>query len=494
MAIKASFHSLSVLFATMASPSDFPRRAAFAQMPSHRLSKPRLSQAPQHNPYDKFTQDEFDAWIGGITGALRRALGQEDEVVSPHVTSSHYSEQSNSSDEEEVQRLVEFPDESSGEESEASFSSSTARRISKGKARDPRDGPGFGRGHQNEPIFIDSDSDEEEEDGEAGEAEDGEDGEEDEAIEEWDSQSEEDDDERDIGLAEAESSVQARIRREKQEFVEEDEDEDEDEEGEEFGGDEQQGEDDENKYDAPSPGQSSSPVLFVDSDEELEIHDMTSQGSVPDDITERFDEDDANSPLSTSIRIGPPRHRAKQRHVFVAEARDLGVENYEDIQPSVNDTCGCFSCFSKLRVNGRLLKAFPPHETISQDKEDESIELPDRWAGPETYAEDYYSGGDVKESHSSAADILGMEYDEWQQATTTGDPSLSPPSQRSVEQYNEVAQAQDVIQLDVDEIQPLTEDTCMYFRYLPFPPLTILKLFRQQFLKTIIFLSCRINL
>ena len=43
---------------------------------------PKVSKAPQHNPYDKFTQDEFDAWIGGITSALKRALVQEDELVS----------------------------------------------------------------------------------------------------------------------------------------------------------------------------------------------------------------------------------------------------------------------------------------------------------------------------------------------------------------------------------------------------------------------------
>ncbi|KAG6879914.1 hypothetical protein C0992_009578 [Termitomyces sp. T32_za158] len=416
----------------MASPSELSRRPALARMPSHPLPKPRLSQAPQHNPYDKFTQDEFDAWIGGITGALKRALGQEDQVVSPPVTSSPYSEQFSSSDEEEVERLIEFVGNSSDEETETSLSYSTARRVSKGKARDPRDGPGFGRGEQNEPIFIGSDSDEEEEESEDGE---------DEVIEEWDSQSEEDDNEPDIDWEEAESSVQARIR-EKQDVVEENEeekeaeeeaeddeddedaeDEGDEEEEEESGGDEQQGEDDEDSYDAPFHKQSSPPVL-VDSDEEVGVHDLAYQRPALDGtehILQRSDEDTTDSSLATSIRVGPPRYRAKQRHVSPA-----GVENYDDVQPLANDT------------------SFPPHEIISPANEDTFVELPDRWVGPETYAEDYFSGGDVKESHNSAADVLGMEHDE---------------RQHSLERCDKVAQAQDVIQLGIDEVQPLSEDT-----------------------------------
>lgn len=38
----------------------------------------KIHKAPIYNPYDKFSQVEFDDWIGGITGALRRALGDED--------------------------------------------------------------------------------------------------------------------------------------------------------------------------------------------------------------------------------------------------------------------------------------------------------------------------------------------------------------------------------------------------------------------------------
>src|SRR5258708_28728157 len=41
--------------------------------------KLKTSRAPMVNPYDKFTQPEFDVWIGDMTNSLRRALGFEDE-------------------------------------------------------------------------------------------------------------------------------------------------------------------------------------------------------------------------------------------------------------------------------------------------------------------------------------------------------------------------------------------------------------------------------
>ena len=50
---------------------------------------PKSKRPPIHNPYDKFTQPEFDAWIDNITGALKRALGQieaDDESKAPQCT------------------------------------------------------------------------------------------------------------------------------------------------------------------------------------------------------------------------------------------------------------------------------------------------------------------------------------------------------------------------------------------------------------------------
>ena len=73
--------------------------------------------APIHNPYDKFTQSEFDAWIGDITGALRRALGQEDAV--PKATRNVLKAENSIYD----------------EVGEDSFAELKARRAAKGKQR-----------------------------------------------------------------------------------------------------------------------------------------------------------------------------------------------------------------------------------------------------------------------------------------------------------------------------------------------------------------------
>ncbi|KAH0588784.1 hypothetical protein H2248_004585 [Termitomyces sp. 'cryptogamus'] len=439
----------------MTSP-DFPRRSAFAQTPPHLLPTSKVSKAPQFNPYDKFTQDEFDAWIGGITSSLKRALGQENELVSTSEPSLQCQDQFQSSDEEEVERLVQFTGDSSDEEAEASFSSSSVRRVSKGKARDPRDGPGFGsfgRGGQGEPIFIDSDSEEDDK----ADDDDDDDNEEEEVITGWDSQSEEGD-EKDIDWKEAESSVQARIRREKQTVVEVTEEEDEEneeeagdeEEGDEegsFEGDEHHGEDDENDYEAPYSRQASSPVLAVSSDEDG-VHQTASQGRAPDKMeyaVEYFDED-TTLPLSTSIRIGPPRYRAKQQHhASPMETRDTGMEDYKDIQPLEDDT------------------SFPSRQNIPPANEDRSVELRDCWAGPEMYAEDYYSGGEVRESPDLTTDFLGMEHKELQANGSADSPQLlSEQHQHPVDRHNEMLQVQDVLQLDddeVDEVQPPSRDT-----------------------------------
>ena len=73
---------------------------------------------PIYNPYDKFTAQEFDAWIGDITGQLRRALGQE-----PPRTAS----QTQATD-----PGVSMSDEEVGEDA---FAEIKARRAAKGKQR-----------------------------------------------------------------------------------------------------------------------------------------------------------------------------------------------------------------------------------------------------------------------------------------------------------------------------------------------------------------------
>ena len=116
------------------------------------VSATRPRRAPVYNPYDKFTQPEFDAWIGDITGTLRRALGQaEDDDNAPSSSVDPPQE----SEEEEVDSEV-----------DDTFAEMQARRaIEKGKARDPREGPGLGArgtGSFDQPIDLGSDSEDEE--------------------------------------------------------------------------------------------------------------------------------------------------------------------------------------------------------------------------------------------------------------------------------------------------------------------------------------------
>ena len=165
-------------------PHSTPLSAAAVRSEASR----RLARPPILNPYDKFSQNDFDAWIGGITGALRHALGQA-EVEEPATPSVHASQVRDTDSEQ---------DESFVEDSLAEIK--LRRGISKGKARDPREGPGLGEGwNKEQPIEILSDSEGDgspepmERDGNASEEEEVEEGEEEDqdsqlfgGDEEWD--------------------------------------------------------------------------------------------------------------------------------------------------------------------------------------------------------------------------------------------------------------------------------------------------------------------
>ncbi len=153
--------------ATMSIPFHFTPRVPAAPHPTpasvlgYSLPKPKALRPPIHNPYDKFTQPEFDAWIGGITGALRSALGQDEEKALPSTRNGGDTRQfidGNS-------RYTSVDgDESADDLVDDSFAEVKARRaIGKGKARDPREGPGLRKEHSIQPIEIISSDEEEEE-------------------------------------------------------------------------------------------------------------------------------------------------------------------------------------------------------------------------------------------------------------------------------------------------------------------------------------------
>lgn len=121
---------------------------------------------PIFNPYDRFTQPEFDAWIGDITSSIKRALRHEvePEAEIPSGRSSSWKtlqdQVGGSLTTEERAQSPTFT-EPHDEESifEDSFAHIASRKV-KGKARDPREGPGLGL--KDQPIELLSDSEEEE--------------------------------------------------------------------------------------------------------------------------------------------------------------------------------------------------------------------------------------------------------------------------------------------------------------------------------------------
>ena len=89
-------------------------------------STPAPLRAPIHNPYDKFTAQQFDEWIGDLTGQLKRALGRE-EPPSPEVPQLAADAQ-----EPEAPGDLSFY---SDEAADDSFAEVKARRAAKGKER-----------------------------------------------------------------------------------------------------------------------------------------------------------------------------------------------------------------------------------------------------------------------------------------------------------------------------------------------------------------------
>ncbi|KAL1745029.1 hypothetical protein HDZ31DRAFT_63517 [Schizophyllum fasciatum] len=116
----------------------------------------RHQRAPIVNPYEKFTQPDFDNWIGDLTGTLRSALGFEYKPERPqtHFQDSLYSNDSvaspdNAGDANEVADQL-----SDSELEEGAPKSSKA----KGKERDPRERPTNGPlGGAVNPLSSDED-------------------------------------------------------------------------------------------------------------------------------------------------------------------------------------------------------------------------------------------------------------------------------------------------------------------------------------------------
>ena len=360
----------------MSSPYQFTPRVPVAPHPTPLSVSAYPSQfqnstrPPIHNPYDKFTQPEFDAWIGGITGALRKALGQVDEE--PLKDTAPQEDDSLSYPDITVDlSLDDYP-------AEDSFAEIKARRVvRKGKARDPREGPGLGVGNRDQPIELGSSSEEEEEEQEEQEGFD---------------DDEDSDDENELShiFDEAASSdsedywkqgqasthqllVNPRVKSERYVVDEEEDDDVGDDEEEEEGGDEllssvNESDDEAEKRREAQLG-AEEVIELIPDDELADYEDAGTikyfeedeeggreQGEAEFDDSEREYSDNEEHDTSTPQPLVPPSHL---RQPVQADAED-GVEQIEvepgtdqpledNMQPLESDTCGSLVSFTRAQ-------------------------------------------------------------------------------------------------------------------------------------------------
>ncbi|KAI1784350.1 hypothetical protein LXA43DRAFT_225677 [Ganoderma leucocontextum] len=359
----------------MTTPFSTPRFPG-APNPTPR-STGKLPRAPIHNPYDKFTQPEFDAWINDITGALKRALGQEDVPQAP----AHHADRTTPEDE--------------AEGVEDSFADVRARRLAKGKERardedfeDEEHAPqhygdenGWGETYSG-PDY----SSEAEEDAESSE--------------------EETSDERGPEVIDLLSD---------DEYAE---------------GDEQDGDDDERQEVAgPAPaydeeedeGGSDEDVAG----EEVAVDEEVEDGIVENDTAEHELEDDAGEEESDDEEAayqgqyendeGDVDEDPRSSPVPAHEVTEILDSDEEEAQegPAVESP----AIPARFRRKPGIIARVPIHadedqlsEGVEEDgeqaeeeaevlsppiREEGDVDLDDPWRGPRTYAEDFYSGGDV---------------------------------------------------------------------------------------------------
>ena len=109
--------------------------STYPRVPNSTPQLPTSIRPPIHNPYDKFTQPQFDEWIGGITSALRKALGQEEEetptsqATKPRQEDAHH---------------VSDTDEDNVEDSFAEWKATRAKEKGKMRATEDEQGSEYG--------------------------------------------------------------------------------------------------------------------------------------------------------------------------------------------------------------------------------------------------------------------------------------------------------------------------------------------------------------
>ncbi|KAK0486132.1 hypothetical protein IW261DRAFT_781702 [Armillaria novae-zelandiae] len=344
--------------------------------------------APIYNPYDKFTKPQFDAWIDDLTGTLRRALGhiddggREESLVASDESSMGHIDAEQASESSEVDGDI-----------EDSFAELKARRANrKGKARDPREGPGLfpgrGNGSYEEPIDLASDSEDEEaqveelarviDDTDYGS--------------EWEEQDELEQGEQDAEDVDLETDAEV--------------DYEDEENHEEAGSNLEEGneaydeDEDEEQLDLWKTDQSSSPLVqyeVFDADDE----DHVEKSDEPEVIELLSDEEISIAGSSPSARGESEEHSDEDideedwdrgAHVDAPVSPNVYDVDDDNEQPLYNDTGVCFS--SRMCIfEPNFLSAFPS-TVLGYPFLHEPVEIMDPWVRPQQYANDLYKGGD----------------------------------------------------------------------------------------------------
>ncbi|KAF5354855.1 hypothetical protein D9756_005448 [Leucocoprinus leucothites] len=364
--------------------------------------KPKLPRPPIYNPFDKFNQNDFDVWIGKLTGDLEKALGYDEELPAPQDDAAPVG----SVVAEPTEIFEDYLEDNSVVED--SFAEVKARRVNKGKARDPREGPGLGpkAGDQDQPIEILSDEEDEGDNsqvlGSDGSEEGGE------YEEEYDEEGEEEQEEEE---EEAEAGTSARTKEYQshkgEEYYEEYDEED-------------------GEGDAASREGSAENAIELSSDAE----------SAPRVVSKHRQQEDEDQFLSDEGEDDDVRSSPAQ---FDEDAELYDVdeqENEDEIQPSDEDT------------------SFPPHSHHNKGQPsttaDTLVDIRDPWERVEKYAEDYYAGGEltipprIYKKGLLAAHYLGVKDDD----SATG--FLSPDVVSNVDLDNEEDEEEKEREMGVD--------------------------------------------
>ena len=375
----------------MTSPYATPRYpgAPFPTPTSQGTSR-KVPRAPIVNPFEQFPESEFQSWIGDITGAIKTALGRDD----PGARTARPLER------------VEREEESV----EDSFADIMARRAAKGKAR------AVEVGDEEQPIVIESDEEAEE------------------SEEVLRTIVAEDDDEELVpeerGEApEAEEEVQIPVHDNANEGAEEEESSDQ-------SGSEDEEEDAEDEEEAPAPVAHSPEVIDLLSDDEDEDEAPAQQTQHEENA-----EDEEGSEAGSEEAYAAAVAKLEQRLYAPYEDEEDELDEDEDDGEDEDEEAGAVAEQPAPAVPETLTTSYmgfaeedaeqDASGVVGQDQPEREVDIADPWEGPNTFAEDYYSGGDFLAEARSAADphVLPNEVEDDEIIEVAGPTSQTQPSE-----------------------------------------------------------------